>query len=129
MAFLIRTQGYYTPSLGEKHDFFMSKKCPPSIVDDSSYEPNSEIVKQLLASRSGNIQGAYDVQAYNANGAPLPHELHISRQKGVDMAELSQEALRLQKEVDSKIDLAKRDAEINLLKQDGHSELQADNLS
>ena len=73
-----------------------------NIVDDSSYQPSSEVVKQATINKliTGNqsSKGVYDYQS----GDSIPNnltrsDLPITRQKGVDLAEISQEII-IQKE-------------------------------
>lgn len=75
----------------------------PSIVDDSSYEPSAEVVKQAsinkLIDGNANFQGQFDTIAGTTYTAPHASDIPLGRQKGVDMAELSQSIIAQQSDI------------------------------
>lgn len=77
-----------------------------SIADMSSYVPNSEIMKKAAA---GQVSGKalYDFEDGKDNGMKPP----VARMKGADIAEISEEIKKQQKNVKNEIDSAKAKAE------------------
>lgn len=80
-----------------------------SVTDFSYFIPRSEAIKTITGNlSSSDIDGNYDFPDGRDSGAKVP----VSRQRGVDLAILSEELRRADKAVSDAVSDAKREAKL-----------------